>query len=358
MFKNAYQGKTVLLTGHTGFKGGWMALWLKHLGANVIGYSIDAPSEPNLFEKAQIEKEVTHVHGDIRDQDALDQVFAKYQPEIVFHLAAQPLVRLSYDEPDMTFETNVMGSLRVFEAIRKSKSTKVLVNVTSDKCYENREWVWGYRESDAMGGYDPYSASKGCAELLFSSYQRSYFPVAEHGDSHQVATASVRAGNVIGGGDWGKDRLIPDCFRALSKDETIVIRSPSAIRPWQHVMEPLSGYLTVGAKLIEDAKKYSGGWNFGPVSGDDWNVEAIVQKICGLWGNGNYHVDGSRQPHEAHWLKLDCSKANIELNWTPKYSVADALDVTTAWYRRYYDGASSEEMCAFTLEQIQAYMGD
>lgn len=354
-FSDAYRGKKILLTGHTGFKGGWLALWLEKLGAEVVGFSTEPPSQPSLFEAAGIESTVRHVHGDIRDPAALDAVFEAHQPEVVFHLAAQPLVRLSYDEPDSTFETNVMGTLRVFEAIRRSSSVRTLINVTSDKCYENREWVWGYRENDPMGGYDPYSASKGCAELLFSAWYRSFFNPAKLGDTHHVAAASVRAGNVIGGGDWGKDRLVPDCFRALSEKQPIVIRSPSAIRPWEHVLEPLSGYLAVGAKLMEDPVKYGGGWNFGPRGGDDWNVEALVKEICGIWGDGKYEVDGGAHPHEAHWLKLDISKANIQLGWAPRWNVKRALQETTRWYRKFYDGASVEDMRAFTLEQITLY---
>ena len=355
MLTEAYRGKTVLLTGHTGFKGGWLALWLKRLGANVIGLSLPPPSTPSLFESAALAPELTHIEGDIRDQAALHNIMEKYSPEIVFHLAAQPLVRLSYNEPDETFETNVMGSLRVFEAVRQSKSVKVLINVTSDKCYENREWVWGYRENDPMGGYDPYSASKGCAELLFSAWRRSYFNPKTYGDKHQIACASVRAGNVIGGGDWALDRLVPDCFRSLSQKETITIRSPNAIRPWQHVLEPLSGYLEVGARLIKDPIKYGGGWNFGPKSGDDWNVEQIVKTICNIWGDGKYSVDAGQHPHEAHWLKLDCAKAHIELNWHPRWDVQRALEETTNWYRRFYDGSTPSDMRDFTVQQIESY---
>lgn len=352
---DAFRGKKVLLTGHTGFKGGWLALWLERLGAEVIGFSLEPPSQPNLFESVGLGDRLIDIRGDIRDPGALDEVFAAHQPEIVFHLAAQPLVRLSYEEPDSTFDTNVMGSLRVFEAIRRAGSVRVLVNVTSDKCYENREWVWGYRENDPMGGFDPYSASKGCAELLFSAWHRSFFAPSKHGVTHHVAAASVRAGNVIGGGDWGKDRLVPDCFRALSKGDAIVIRSPRAIRPWQHVLEPLSGYLEIGARLMADPKRYGGGWNFGPVGGDDWNVESIVQTICEVWGAGAYQVDGGDHPHEAHWLKLDCAKANIELGWLPRWNVRRALEETTRWYRLFYEGAEPARMRDFTIEQIAAY---
>ena len=354
-YSDAYRGKKVLLTGHTGFKGGWLALWLKRLGADVVGFALDAPSQPSMFDAVRVSEQIEHVHGDIRDSEALNRVIEEHKPEVVFHAAAQPLVRLSYEIPDETFETNVMGSLRVFEAIRRSDSVRVLVNITSDKCYENREWVWGYRENDPMGGYDPYSASKGCAELLFSAWFRSYFSPAKHGETHNIAAASVRAGNVIGGGDWGKDRLVPDCFRALAQGEPIVIRSPAAIRPWQHVLEPLSGYLEVGARLMANPKKYGGGWNFGPLGGDDWNVEAIVREICEIWGDGRFEIDGAAHPHEAHWLKLDCSKANIELGWLPRWNVRRALQESTRWYRSFYGQGGVEQMRALTLEQIEAY---
>ena len=247
--------KKLLITGHTGFKGSWLAIWLKELGADVVGYSLDPPSEPNNFEATRLREKITHIHGDIRDLDRLMETFKKYQPEFVFHLAAQPLVRLSYDEPKMTFDTNVGGTVNVFEAVRKTPSVKVLVNITSDKCYENKEWVWGYRENDPMGGHDPYSASKGCAELVFNAYLQSFFSQksAAHRQEH-IGAASARAGNVIGGGDWGADRLVPDCIRALSRHQPIGIRSPHAVRPWQHVLEPLSGYLQLGALLSQDPK--------------------------------------------------------------------------------------------------------
>lgn len=284
MFDEIYKNKRVLITGHTGFKGSWLAIWLKELGADVVGYSLDPPSEPNNFEATRLREKITHIHGDIRDLDRLMETFKKYQPEFVFHLAAQPLVRLSYNEPKMTFDTNIGGTVNVFEAVRKTPSVKVLVNITSDKCYENKEWVWGYRENDPMGGHDPYSASKGCAELVFSAYLKSFFSqnaAQKSGDMTQLreqlgscpqistsgprlGAASARAGNVIGGGDWGTDRLVPDCIRALSRHQPIGIRSPKAVRPWQHVLEPLGGYLLLGAALWQDPQKYSGAWNFGP----------------------------------------------------------------------------------------------
>lgn len=356
-FTDAYRGKKVLLTGHTGFKGGWLALWLKRLGANVVGFALDAPSQPSMYTASSVADMLHHIHGDIRNKQKLEEVFAEYKPEIVFHAAAQPLVRLSYEQPDDTFETNVMGTLRVFEVARQCDSVRTLINITSDKCYENQEWVWGYRENDPMGGYDPYSASKGCAELLFSAWFRSYFNPKSYGTTHHIAAASVRAGNVIGGGDWGKDRLIPDCFRSLAQNEPIVIRSPSAIRPWQHVLEPLSGYLEVGARLMTDPQKYGGGWNFGPAAGDDWNVQAIVNELCRQWGDGHYTVDASRQLHEAHWLKLDCSKAHFQLGWAPRWNVQRALEESTRWYQTFYAGADCQTMQALSLKQIEAYEG-
>ena len=350
-----YTNRTVLVTGHTGFKGSWLALWLNRLGAHVVGYALDPPSTPCLFDAAGVSRVLKDVRGDILDSDGLDRVLQEHRPDIVFHLAAQPLVRLSYEQPDLTFETNVLGSLRVFEAIRRSESVRVLVNVTSDKCYENREWVWGYRENDPMGGYDPYSASKGCAELLFSAWYRSYFDPAEHGRTHSIAAASVRAGNVIGGGDWGRDRLIPECVRALSKDERIVIRSPAAVRPWQHVLEPLSGYLQVGARLFEDAAAFGGPWNFGPATGEEWTVREVVERLCALWGNGAFDIDGGHHPHEAHWLKLDCTKAHHQLGWRPRWSTRRAIETTARWYRAFHEGADENELFELSIDQIAAY---
>ena len=316
MILNIYKNKTVLITGHTGFKGSWLAVWLKELGADVVGYSLAPPSEPNNFEVTRLQEKVTHIHGDIRDLDRLMETFKKYQPEFVFHLAAQPLVRLSYDEPKMTFDTNVGGTVNVFEAVRKVPGVKVLVNVTSDKCYENKEWVRGYRENDPMGGHDPYSASKGCAELVFSAYLKSFFS-QDATQNRTIGAASVRAGNVIGGGDWGADRLVPDCIRALSRYQPIGIRSPHAVRPWQHVLEPLSGYLYLGAALWRQkgeqipnlspaqvnlspkgTQNYSGAWNFGPDDSSHLTVAAMTDRLIKYWRSGAW--DDLSDPNALH----------------------------------------------------------
>lgn len=353
--ENVYRDRKVLITGHTGFKGSWLALWLQELDAHVIGYALEPPSSPSNFQVCALEQKLGHNHGDVRDYNRLLSVLQAHQPEFVFHMAAQPLVRLSYKDPRLTYETNVMGTVNLLEAVRQTKSVRVVVNITSDKCYENREWVWGYRESDPMGGHDPYSSSKGCAELVTSAYLRSYFPPEDYGKKHSVALASVRAGNVIGGGDWGQDRLIPDCIRALSQGEEIVIRNPHAIRPWQHVLDPLSGYLALGAKLWQEGAKYSGPWNFGPQDSEVWTVEDVVREAIGSWEQGNYRIESLGNPHEAHWLKLDCSKARIDIPWQPRYSVKQALQKTIAWYKMFYREGNTNDMMEFTREQINAY---
>lgn len=355
MMQNIYKGKRVLVTGHTGFKGSWLSIWLSELGAQVIGYSLEPPSEPSNFEACGLLQKIIHIHGDIRNSDELTCVFKDHRPEIVFHLAAQPLVRLSYEQPRLTYETNVMGTLNVLEAIRAVDSVRVMINVTSDKCYENREWIWGYRENDPMGGHDPYSSSKGCVELLNLAYLRSYFPAEKYGKTHQLAMASVRAGNVIGGGDWGTDRLIPDCVRCLSREEEIVIRYPKAIRPWQHVLESLNGYLLLGGKLWTDGTQYNGAWNFGPIGSEVWSVEKLVQEVIRLWGKGSYRVESEDYLHEASWLKLDCSKALINLGWIPRHNLKRALDLTVKWYQKYYEGAPQDKMREACIKQIEEY---
>jgi CDP-glucose 4,6-dehydratase len=355
IFNNIYEKKKVLLTGHTGFKGSWLTLWLKQLGAEVIGYSLEPPTNPSLFKTLQIEKEIVHIIGDIRDEKKLKEVFKKYQPDIVIHMAAQPLVRYSYINPKETYETNVIGTLNVFEAVKGTENVKVVINVTSDKCYENKEWVYGYRENDPMGGYDPYSSSKGCAELLTSAYRNSFFNPKDYGKTNNVALASVRAGNVIGGGDWADDRLIPDCIRALSKEETIYIRNPKAIRPWQHVLEPLSGYLWLGALMWQDPVKYSEGWNFGPNDEDILTVEEIAKNVIKLWGSGRYEMNhDNKNFHEAKLLKLDISKAHFHLKWKPVYSARTALEETIKWYKEYFNNQKS--IYDFTLKQLQDYV--
>lgn len=361
LLKQAFENRTVLVTGHTGFKGAWLSLWLTELGSSVVGYALDPPSEPNLFEAVGLCRTLTHLHGDIRDHSHLLAVFNEYRPEVVFHLAAQPLVRYSYEEPRLTYETNVMGTVHVLEAMRCTESVRAAVIVTSDKCYENREWLWGYRECDPMGGRDPYSSSKGCAELVTSAYLKSFFNPDRYGEAHRVAVASARAGNVIGGGDWGRDRLVPDCIQALSKGEDPSIRNPHAIRPWQHVLEPLSGYLILAARLLEHGPCFSGAWNFGPADSEIWKVEEVVEEVYRLWGKGcpkqtdDAAAKNNEHPHEARWLKLDSSKARIELGWKPKYSVGAALVKTVEWYKQFYSRLGEKALLNYTRQQIEAY---
>lgn len=353
LFAGIYKNRKIFITGHTGFKGSWLALWLTELGAEVIGYSLEPPTRPSLFEVLSLKKRVIHIIGDIRDEAKLKAVFKKYKPEIVFHLAAQPLVRLSYEEPKLTYETNVIGTLNLFEAVREIESVRVVINVTSDKCYDNKEWVYGYRENDPMGGYDPYSSSKGCAELLTAAYRNSYFNPEDYGKTHQVSLASVRAGNVIGGGDWQFDRLIPDCVKALSKGEVIKIRNPESIRPWQHVFEPLYGYLLLTAKMWEEPTKYCEGWNFGPSDDDIATVKEVVEKVITFWGEGKYEVISDMKYHEARLLKLDTSKARMRLGWRPKWNLDKALEQTVRWYKLFYEG--QEDMVEVTVNQIKEY---
>jgi CDP-glucose 4,6-dehydratase len=347
-----WRGKRVLMTGHTGFKGSWLSLWLQSMGAQVVGYALAPPTNPSLFEVAEIGKGMTSIIGDIRDLEHLRKVFSEHQPEIVIHMAAQPLVRYSYIEPVETYSTNVMGTVNLLEAVRSTSSVKAVVNITSDKCYENREWVWGYRENEAMGGFDPYSSSKGCAELVASAYRNSYFHPEKY-QQHGVAIASARAGNVIGGGDWAGDRLIPDILRAITEGKPVNIRNPHAIRPWQHVLEPLSGYLVLAQKLHEEGTSYAEGWNFGPNDEDAKPVQWIVEKLTLSWGEGASWVrDGGDHPHEAHYLKLDCSKAKARLDWHPKWHLAETLGAIIDWHRAHRDGA---DMRALSLSQIQLY---
>ena len=355
-YNNIYNGKRVLVTGHTGFKGGWLSLWLKELGAEVIGYSLDPPTKPSFFEAVDLKNKLIHIIGDIRDENHLLSVFEKHQPEFIFHLAAQSLVRFSYKEPRLTYETNVMGTVNVLEAIRKSKSVRAAVIITSDKCYENKEWIYGYRENDSVGGYDPYSSSKGCAELVVSAYRNSFFNPKDSGKVHNIALSSVRAGNVIGGGDWGGDRLISDCVKTLSQNKIINIRNPQATRPWQYVLEPLSGYLLLGSKMYKDGVKYSSAWNFGPNDNDIITVEEIVKSVIKNWGNGEYKVDTSRQPHEAGLLKLETSKARIFLGWKPVYEIYETIKRTINWYKYFYNGIEKEKLHKITVKEIWDYI--
>lgn len=346
-----WRGKHVLLTGHTGFKGGWLSLWLQEKGAEVCGVALPPPTHPNLFEDADIAAGMRSVVGDIRDVDLLTRVFAEHRPEVVFHLAAQPLVRSSYEDPLGTYSTNVMGTANVLEAARRTDGIRAIVVITTDKCYENREWDWPYRETDRLGGYDPYSNSKACAELVVLAYRNSYFNPAQS-DRHRVGLASVRAGNVIGGGDWAEDRLIPDMMRAFMEGRPVRIRNPHAIRPWQHVLEPLRGYLMVAESLCEEAGNGQA-WNFGPEQSDARPVEWIVRELAEIWGEGAlWELEQAAQPHEAQMLKLDCSKAAARLGWRPELNLRDALTMTAVWYRERMQGGN---MRALTLSQICKY---
>lgn len=347
-----WQGKKVIITGHTGFKGGWLSLWLQKLGAEVIGISLDPPSNPNFYETAKVAESMISLREDIRNLDNIKKLFIKYQPEIVFHLAAQPLVRYSYNNPVETYATNVMGTLHILEAIRSVKSVRAAVMITSDKCYDNKEWEWGYRENEPMGGHDPYSSSKGCAELLISSFRDSYFPIQEY-EKHKTAIASVRTGNVIGGGDWAEDRLIPDIIRAIKKNKAINIRNPDAIRPWQHVLEPLSGYLQLAERLYLRGMLYAEAWNFGPNDKDARNVLWIVKKMIKTWSKDiHWEIDDSKQPHEANHLKLDCSKAHTRLNWYPKWDLKITLEQIIKWHKAEIEGDNMKEI---TLSQIEIH---
>ncbi|MFA7317962.1 MAG: CDP-glucose 4,6-dehydratase [Sulfuricella sp.] len=348
-----WKGKRVLLTGHTGFKGGWLSLWMQSMGANVTGYALQPPTQPSLFEVARVGDGMRSHIADIRDLDRLAAVMRETQPEIVIHMAAQPLVRYSYVNTVETYATNVMGTVNLLEAVRQVGSVKVVINITSDKCYENREWIWGYRENDPMGGYDPYSSSKGCAELVASAYRNSFFNPSTF-ETHGVALASVRAGNVIGGGDWAEDRLIPDFMRAIMAGRPVVIRSPQSIRPWQHVLEPLSGYLLLAQRLWTDGTAFAEGWNFGPVDEDAKPVEWIVEQLTELWGEGaSWELDSRMQPHEAHYLKLDISKARMRMGWRPRWNLAYTLESIVEWHRAW---KNEEDMHALCLRQIQSYM--
>jgi CDP-glucose 4,6-dehydratase len=347
-----WKNKVVLITGHTGFKGSWLSLWLQHLGAKVIGYALSPPTTPSLFEKANIASGMISVTGDIRDLQHVKQVFNQYHPEIVFHLAAQPLVRYSYQEPIETYETNVMGTLNILEGIRSIKTVRSVIMVTTDKCYENKEWDWAYRENEPMGGYDPYSSSKGCAELLIASYRNSYFP-QEKFNIHKTAIASVRAGNVIGGGDWAEDRLLPDIIRAFQHNQLVNIRYPDAIRPWQHVLEPLYGYMMLAEKLYHGGVDYAQAWNFGPLEQDVKPVQWIVKKMTLLWeGGADWETKNDDTLHEANYLKLDCSKAHQQLKWWPKWDLETALEKIVEWHKTEHENKSIKDVC---IKQIYEY---
>ena len=343
-----WKNKRVYITGISGFKGSWMSLWLDSMGAIVKGYSLKPNTNPNLFSKISFSANVVSEIGDIRDLDQISQSMSDFNPDILIHMAAQPLVRLSYEDPVDTYSTNVIGTVNTLEAARKSKSLKAIVSITTDKCYENREWHWGYRESDPMGGHDPYSSSKGCAELVISAYRRSFFS-----STNTASLASARAGNVIGGGDWSDDRLIPDILNAFEKSEPVTIRNPNSTRPWQHVLEPISGYLLLAENLYNHGNSFAEGWNFGPKNEGCKSVEWILEKMVANWGDGaSWKIDEQNNPHEANFLKLDCSKAANRLKWEPKWTLEETLQMITDWHYNYLNGNDIKLEC---LKEIEKY---
>jgi CDP-glucose 4,6-dehydratase len=349
--RSFWKGKKVFITGHTGFKGSWLSLWLQDMGAIVKGYALEPNTKPNLFTQAKVSKNMVSEIGDITDLKHLSVSMCTFDPEVLIHMAAQPLVRFSYQEPVLTYATNVMGTVNVLEAARNCRSLKAIVSVTTDKCYENKEWAWGYRENEPMGGHDPYSSSKGCAELVTAAYRKSYFS-----DTNSAFLASARAGNVIGGGDWAEDRLIPDILRAFEKNESVIVRNPLATRPWQHVLEPLSGYLVLAQHLYEDGSRYAEGWNFGPKDEDCKPVSWILDKMVTKWGNGaSWELDKNNNPHEAGYLKLDCSKAVEKLNWLPKWNLENTLENIINWHQNYLLGKNIQEQCLLEIAKYQKY---
>lgn len=350
--KNFWAGKKVFITGHTGFKGSWLSFWLNEMGAEVKGYALKPATTPNLFEILSLEKKMDSVFGDIRDYGHLQNEISEFEPDIVFHMAAQAIVRESYDEPVETFQTNVIGTANLLEAIRTVNSVQAVISVTSDKCYENHEWNWKYRESDSMGGWDPYSASKGCAELVTASYRRSFF-LDRDNKLPKIGIASVRAGNIVGGGDWSKDRLIPDIMRSFSEHKAVVIRNPAAIRPWQYILDLLHGYMILTQKLYKHPAEYSEAWNFGPPERDEQSVEYIVDHMIRSWGDGaSWKQDEGFNPHEAGYLKLDSSKSRMRLGWSTGIGLPKALGYLTKWYKNYYDEA---EMADVSRKQISEF---
>ena len=353
IFDNFFSGKRVLITGHTGFKGSWLSIWLHALGAEVVGVGLNPATERDNFVLSGIGGKIkADVRADIRDGKKMKEIFATYKPEIVFHLAAQPLVRLSYEIPVETYQTNVMGTLNILEAIRESNSVKVGIMITTDKCYENKEQIWGYRENEPMGGYDPYSSSKGAAEIAISSWRRSFFNPNDY-VKHGKSIASVRAGNVIGGGDWALDRIIPDCIRALETGKPIDIRSPKAIRPWQHVLEPLSGYMLLAKKMWEEPTKYCEGWNFGPKMESISTVWDVATRVVNNYGLGELRdLSDPQALHEAKLLMLDISKAKFQLGWEPRWNIDQTVALTVSWYKKYHR-CDVHSLC---LDQIKDYI--
>jgi CDP-glucose 4,6-dehydratase len=353
MGASSWRGRRVLVTGHTGFKGGWLALWLRSLGADVAGYAQAPPTEPSFFEAVGLGTMVEDHRGDVRDPRAVREVVRGFDPHIVFHLAAQPIVRIGYREPVDTYATNVVGTASVLDACRHASAVRAIVIVTTDKCYENRDWVWGYRENDRLGGCDPYSSSKACAELVTDAFRRSYFIDT----ASKVGVATARAGNVVGGGDWAEDRLVPDLARAVAARRKALIRNPRAVRPWQHVLEPLAGYLSLAETLLDDPQQFSGAWNFGPDPGSFRSVENVLEAMRGHWhGKLEWSIDAGDQPHEAARLVLDSTKAQTVLGWRPRLSLADALRLTVEWYDAHSSGAA--DMRLLTETQIARYSAE
>lgn len=347
--------KKVFITGHTGFKGSWLSLWLQELGAKVTGYALPPHTQPSLFKVAQVEQGMTSIIGDICNGELLTNVIRQAEPDIVIHLAAQPLVRQSYVDPVLTYSTNIMGTVQLLEAVRQTPSVRAVINVTTDKCYENKEWFWGYRENEPMGGFDPYSSSKGCSELVTAAYRNSFFNKVRHG-KNQVALATARAGNVIGGGDWANDRLIPDILRAIESGQSIKIRNPNATRPWQHVLDPLNGYLILAEKLYLEGLAFAEAFNFGPAEEDAKPVKWVVEYLIESLGErASWHLDGDTHPHEAHYLKLDCSKARVMLDWKPHWKLNHALQAIITWHKVYNSCQSSKTIRSLCLQQIKEY---
>jgi CDP-glucose 4,6-dehydratase len=347
-----WRGRRVFLTGHTGFKGSWLAFWLARLGAQIRGYALDPCTEPNLFNQASVSTVVEDVRGDVRDCAKLETSMTEFKPEIVFHLAAQPIVRRSYADPVGTYSTNVMGTVHLMEAIRKTPSVRAAVCVTTDKCYQNQEWIWPYRETDPLGGFDPYASSKACVEIVSAAYRSSFFPI-DRLHEHHMGLATARAGNVIGGGDWSEDRLIPDLIRGFRSNQTVLIRRPNAIRPWQHVLDPLHGYMMLAQELLAQPARFASAYNFGPSDDDVWPVERIATKLVRMWGDGASWIrDSVPSVHEDQVLRLDASKARVELGWKPRLGIEAALEWTTEWYRVWNQG---DNMAKFTEKQIAEY---
>ena len=351
---NFWRGRRVLVTGHTGFKGAWLSLWLADMGADVVGVALEPATTPNMFQITAVEHRIRSIFIDINDRPALERIFGEHRPEIVLHLAAQSLVRLSYQRPIETFTTNIVGVVTLLDVVRLTPSVRAVVVVTSDKCYENREWIWAYRENDALGGHDPYSASKGCAEIAVASMRKSYFaPYVSEG--HRARIATVRAGNVVGGGDWAEDRLVPDIVRGcFAADEAVILRNPNSIRPWQHVLEPLCGYLEIAQRLTTAPDGIDEGWNLGPEQDDDCSVGDVAEAMIAALGCGRIVRErGQREPHEARLLRLDCTKAKTHLTWKPRLRFKDAIDMTSSWYRAWHD---RKDMKEFTASQIANYV--